>query len=260
MSKTNKTDFPRHRETLLKSRLRDEIEAGLAASEDPKNAGLPDLYLRQTTMYSLWYTRTCPECKHKFREGDMVRICPRCGRVYHDDDQHQLHCWQEHFAAGGACQEVGIDPITDQPRVTCDYTWPGDFPDESQAGRETAPPTSTQRIPYVTEQFMNGLETFWTPYGEENVLEVPRGSQIVGHECPWCRFQIRAGDRVVKCPCGKCNTYFHNDIFRHLTCWNEWHGSEGNDYCPTTSAKIERERSADDAATRFTQTDGDNER
>lgn len=248
------------REAILKSRLREEVQVGIQASRDPKNAGLPDLYPRQTTMYSPWYTRTCPECKHRFREGDRVRICPKCGRAYHDDDQYQLHCWQDHFADGNVCRERGIDPITDQPREGCDYTWSGTFPDEGQDEQTPSPASPAQRIPHVTEQFLSGLEIFWTPFGEENVLEVPQGSPIVGHECPWCRFQIRAGDRVVKCPCGKCNTYFHNDIFRHLACWNEWNGSDGNDYCPTTSAKIERGRSPDTATTHFTQTDNDNGR
>jgi hypothetical protein len=47
---------------------------------------------------------------------------------------------------------------------------------------------------------------------------------------------------VVRCPCGQCDTYFHDDVFRHLTCWDEWNGSRGHDYCPTTGAKIEKKR------------------
>ena len=74
----------------------------------------------------------------------------------------------------------------------------------------------------------------------ETTLEVKQGDPIVGRKCPWCRFMIRAGDRVVKCPCGKCSAYFHNDIFRHLTCWNDWNDSKGNDYCPITGARIEK--------------------
>lgn len=250
----------RRRETLLKSRLREEVQAGLAASRDPKNAGLPDLCLHQTTMYSPWFTDTCPECQHKFREGDMVRLCPKCGRVYHDDDQYQLHCWQDHFADGGVCRKGGFNRYHKRQRESCDYTWSGTFPEMCQEDDgKPAPSRPTQRIPQVTEQFLSGLEVFWTPFGEENVLEVPPGSRIVGHECPWCRFQIRAGDRVVKCPCGKCNTYFHDDVFRHLTCWNEWNGSEGNDYCPTTGAKIEREEE-DAAAVHPASVAGDNGR
>src|SRR5262245_62056160 len=58
----------RTHENLLKARLRQEIEGGIAASRDPVNASLPELAARLTTIYSPWYTRTCPECKDKFRE------------------------------------------------------------------------------------------------------------------------------------------------------------------------------------------------
>jgi uncharacterized C2H2 Zn-finger protein len=222
----------RQRETLLRVRLREEIRAGLSAARDPDNAVLPDLHLRTTTIYSAWYTRTCPECKHKFREGDLVRLCPRCGQAYHDDDQYGLHCWQAHFEGGGVCREAKHDVITGLFRPGCDYRWLGTFPDGAERPPETR--NTGRRIAEITRQFLDGLETVWTPFGEARVLEVPPDSPIVGHKCPWCRFQIRAGDRVVKCPCGKCDTYFHDDVFRHLTCWDEWNtGSHGNAFCPT---------------------------
>jgi len=227
------------RETALKARLREEIDAGRAASRDPDNAELPDLYARQTTIYSPWYTRTCPECKHKFREGDHARLCPVCGQAYHDDDQYELACWQDHFADGSVCRESRTDPISGVYRQGCDYRWSGIFPDESKDAEAESQPA--RRVFEVTTQFLRGLENVWSSFGEEAVFEVEAGTPIVGRKCPWCRFQIRAGDRVVKCPCGDCDTYFHDDIFRHLTCWNEWNGSQGNDYCPTTGAKIERD-------------------
>lgn len=228
----------RRRETPLKACLRREIDAGLAASRDPNNAGLPDLMPRTTTMYSPWYTRTCPECKHKFREGDRVRLCPVCEQAYHDDNQYNLHCWQRHFANGQICTETRLDPITDVHRPGCTYRWSGELPEE--AHHKDAAHHPSRRIGPMTTQFLRGLENVWTPFGEEAVFEVPEGAVIVGHKCPWCRFQVRAGDRVVKCPCGKCNTYFHDDIFRHLTCWDEWNGSRGHDYCPTSGEKIKR--------------------
>jgi hypothetical protein len=76
------------------------------------------------------------------------------------------------------------------------------------------------------------------PYGQEPVFEVAEGSSIIGFSCQWCRFQLRAGDRVVKCPCGKCSGHFHDDIYRHLTCWNDWNGSSGQGYCPIMGEKI----------------------
>lgn len=84
-------------ETPLKARLRQEMEARIVASRDPENAGLPGLVSRTTTIYSPWYTRTCPECRHKFRENDRVRLCLACGQAYHDDDQYNLYCRQTHF-------------------------------------------------------------------------------------------------------------------------------------------------------------------
>lgn len=226
------------RETPLKARIRVEIDAGISESRDPQNAGLPDLYRRTTTMYSPWYTRACPECKHNFREGDRVLLCPRCGQAYHDDDRYNLHCWQEHFADGKVCKKDRYDHIAERQLKGCDYVWSGKLPEEEKAGGDETQPT--RRIARVTSQFLQGLERLWKPFGEETVKEIEEGSPIVGHKCPWCRFQIRAGDRVVKCPCGDCETYFHDDIFRHLTCWDDWNGSQGNNYCPTTGARIER--------------------
>lgn len=68
---------------------------------------------------------------------------------------------------------------------------------------------------------------------------------MIGHKCPWCRFHIRIGDCVVQCPCGNCNTWFHDDLYRHLTCWNAWHGPQGNKYCPVTGAQIVETIAAD---------------
>ena len=228
----------RTHENLLKARLRQEIDGGIAASRDPVNASLPELAARLTTIYSPWYTRTCPECKDKFREDDRVRLCPMCEQAYHDDAQYSLQCWRTHFAAGHVCKRGGYDPIAEVPRPRCNYRWSGKFPDE--AGRTSQKAQGSRRVERVTSQFLGGLATVWQPFGERTVREVKPGESIIGHKCPWCRFHIRAGDRVVKCPCGKCETYFHDDIFRHLTCWNDWNGTQGNNYCPTSGAEIAR--------------------
>lgn len=220
----------------FKEMIRQELELGASAAKDPDNAGLPDLAPRTTTIYSPWYTRICPECKLKFREEDRVRICPSCGQAYHDDHQYNLHCWQKHFANNGICKKADRDPITGEARSGCRYQWPGIFPDEKS---DQDPKTIIyQRTHQVSTLFLRGLEQVWSPFGNEKVMEVTLDDPIIGHKCPWCRFMIRSGDRVVKCPCGQCNTYFHNDIFRHLTCWNDWNSGRGNDYCPTTGAKI----------------------
>ena len=202
---------------------------------DPDNAELPDLALRTTTIRSRWYGRTCRECKLKFREGDRVRLCPRCGKPYHDDRQYDLRCWPLHFAGGRVCTEGGRDRFSDAEISRCDFVWAGESPESSETiaaseegvARAGAPPA------LLVSGFVEGIERFWRPFGEQKADQVEPGSSLVGHNCPWCRFRIRAGDWVVACPCG-CGTRFHQDVFRHLTCWNEWNGVEGNDYCPIT--------------------------
>lgn len=232
---------PNPPESVLKARLRDEIDAGIAAARDPQNAGLPDLFARVTTIYSPWCMGFCPQCRHVFREGDRVRLCPLCGQAYHDDDQYGLHCWQAHFKDGHPCREVGQNRFLNIHDPGCSYTWPGSFPDRA---RSATVEQHHARIGGVTTLFLRGLEGIWKPFGQAQVIEVEPGSPLVGRQCPWCRFDIRAGDHVVKCPCGHCNTYIHEDIFRHLTCWSEWNGSQGRNYCPTSGARIERDAPA----------------
>jgi hypothetical protein len=227
----------KHSESQLKACLREEMETGIAAARDPANAGQPDLAARVTTIYSPWYTRACPVCKNKFRDDDRVRLCPLCEQAYHDDDSFHLHCWQARFSQQGVCKASRYDQILEIVEEGCGYRWSGTFPQQDENRRQRLQPQ--RRVALVTAHFLRGLEAIWKPYGEEAVFEVGENSTIIGHHCPWCRFQVRAGDRVVKCPCGNCSTYFHNDVFRHLTCWNDWNGSRGHDYCPTTGAKIE---------------------
>ncbi|HEX5702650.1 MAG TPA: hypothetical protein VFX97_05490 [Pyrinomonadaceae bacterium] len=226
----SKTPF-RHHVTKL---LSEEIELGVAISRDPANADLPELALRTTTIYSAWYMRTCYCCKHKFRDGDVVRLCPLCERAYHDDNQYRFYCWRQRFANAAVCGAKRYDPIAEAWEVGCPYRWSGRFPEYESATEQL----QCRRIAHISTQFLRGIEKVWMPYGQEPLFEVEDGSPIIGYWCQWCRFQIRAGDRVVKCPCGKCNGHFHDDIYRHLTCWNDWNGSQGHDYCPVTGAGI----------------------
>ena len=110
----------------LKGFLRDEIGQGLLLAADPSNAGLPELAVRSTTVYSPWYAQTCIVCMQKFREADRVRLCPKCGRPYHDDDKYDLPCWQTHFGGGGRCTRGGVDRFSDDKReiAGCDFTMP----------------------------------------------------------------------------------------------------------------------------------------
>lgn len=217
-------------------KIAEQIEDGLKASRDPLNADLPDLALRSTTIYSPWYTQPCPECQFKFREGDMVRVCPDCGQAYHSDNQYRLFCWEAHFADGRACKPGGFDRFSCVHIDGCGFRWHGTVAERKSGSDVSSTPFFSMR-----ESFLRGLETVWSPFGGEQVLEVRPGDPMAGLNCPWCRFRIRPGDRVVRCPCGKCGTFFHDDIFRHMRCWDDWNGSKGRDFCPATGDPIQRE-------------------
>ena len=104
---------------------------------------------------------------------------------------------------------------------------------------DAAPPPHAELI----DQFLGGLRSVWRPFGEERSIQVPRGSELVGRPCPWCRHRVRAGDWVVLCPDG-CGTCFHQDIFRHLTCWNTWNGPDGKRYCPSSGQPYKSDQPA----------------
>ncbi len=215
----------------LKQMLRAEILCGEEMSEDPVNANLPDLVIRVTTIYSPWYAQSCKVCRHKFREEDSVRLCPQCDEAYHDDQRYGLHCWQAWFEDGRRCRIGRVDHFYDEPLdvPACDYRSPRDLMRESHAADGGGALPSERLV----SQFLAGLEGVWRPFGRHKNFQVRRSSSLAGQNCPWCRFKVRAGDWVVACPCG-CGAHFHQDVFRHLTCWNDWNGVTGKDYCANT--------------------------
>lgn len=219
--------------------LRQAFEAGIKMSIDPQNANLPPLTLRTTTPHSPWFMTNCTICQNQFREGDLVRLCPRCEKPYHDDPQFNLTCWMQKFSAGGICTVANLD-VRFSPQIipACEYTWDGLLPDKADFMRSPAASLSSESV----NQFVAGLRTSWPTFDDKQIYKVQSGDPMVSRICPWCRLRIRAGDWVVECPCG-CGTYFHEDIFRHLTCWNEWNGVEGNEYCPNTGRPYKESRS-----------------
>lgn len=202
--------------TTIKGKIEEQLKNGIELSRDPTNQNLATDEVQITTIYSSWYKQECPVCGNLFREKDKVRICPKCKQAYHEDDFYNLFCWSEVLHKKQGCS-------------FCDYM-PDELFEQTNFGRNKSKIAGA-----VREEFLEGLETVWKPFGEEKVIIVPEGSQIVGRTCPMCGFKIRVGDRVVKCPCGDaCGTYFHDDVFRQLECWNDWNGRIGKKYCPTS--------------------------
>ncbi len=224
-------------ESRFMHHLRQEMAAGVSMAKDPDNADLPALAIRTTTRYSPWFMSSCSVCHNKFREGDYVRLCPQCDKAYHDDSQFELHCWQDRFADEQQCTQGGKDRFSEQKIEPCTFRWSGSLPDtQDELIEETAaaPPAD------LSARFVGGLRTVWQPFGDQLAVKVRSGDPIVGRNCPWCRFRVRVGDWVVACPCD-CGTFFHQDVSRHLTCWNEWNGVEGNDFCPNTGRSYNKE-------------------
>jgi hypothetical protein len=225
-------------ESPLKRLLRAELEQGRVLATDPRNAGLPELARRVTTLSSPWFSALCKVCRHKFREGDRVRLCPQCGTPYHDDDEYGLPCWQAHFQDGQVCTAGGVDRFSGRSCSPCDYRWDGRLPDVPEPG-EAGGQTPVTPAAALTAAFIQGLETSWRPFGGLRPVKVEPGSPLSSRRCPWCRFDIRAGDWVVTC-LGGCGACFHQDVWHHLTCWNEWSGAQGKDYCPITGQPCDK--------------------
>lgn len=212
--------------------LKEELEIGKVLARDPQNAEVPLLNKRTTTMDSSWFNDICSVCQFRFRVGDVVRVCPRCEKAYHDDIQFNLHCWQIRFKDDGCC--TMHSPRFKEGKNNCLFqndisTLDSQTSDQAANKSENYLPSTT-----MTEQFLDGLRSEWRPFGERSATRAEKEHEAIGRKCPICRFKVRVGDWVVDCPCG-CGTYFHEDVFRHLTCWNSWNGISGENHCPTYS-------------------------
>lgn len=226
--------------------LREELAAGEASSADPANANLPQLERRITTLYSPWFGRFCRVCGFKFREGDRVRQCSECGEPYHDDPRYGLYCWQKQFVLGAICNPGGDDRFSEDtdPLPSCRFPQGLDVKAQAALAKTLVmePQTEQESSDGLAAHFIAGVETLWRPFGGRRSIKVLQGSPYVGLSCPWCRFMVRVGDWVVPCPCeGDCGTVFHQDVFRHLTCWNEWNGPQGRHHCPNTGSPYRKD-------------------
>jgi hypothetical protein len=183
--------------------LRTFFARGLAMARDPQNAGITDSSTsRKTSIYSPWYRNVCRVCRHTFREDDLVLPHPTLpGRMLHEDAHIGLSCWSRFQGCA-----VETDHLVKMPEQ-------------------------------VRSRFLQGLHTHWHPEAHLQCPVVEKGSPLIRRQCPICRHTIRAGDSVVLCPCGRdCGGVFHQDITRHLTCWDTWSRSAQRTYCAFTGA------------------------
>lgn len=192
--------------------LRQAIERGLEMAQDPQNATIHDpCQSRITTIYSPWLLHYCRVCRHTFREGDLVRPDPkRPGAMLHEDHRYGLHCWSK---------ERGCPP-TESESPACDEQ--------------------------VHRAFLRGIEAEWTPVGHTRTERVEASSDLIGRKCPICRHTVRVGDHVVRSPgFERSGGVFHQDMTRHLTCWDTWNRSSRTgvrDYCAFTGASLTPEQ------------------
>jgi hypothetical protein len=186
--------------------LEHAIKRGIEMADDPLNAARKPHEPRITTLYSPWLLQTCRMCRHSFREEDQVLPDPHLAdAMLHEDPQAGLFCWSK---------------------------WRGLTPT-----KPSAPPLDAA----VREDFMRGVRQHWKPAGNLAVELVQRGMGLVGRRCPICRHTVRLGDHVVRCPCGRgCNGVFHQDLTRHLTCWDTWNRGSERAFCAFTQALYAR--------------------
>jgi hypothetical protein len=186
--------------------LERQLQRGIDMARDPRNAHVRDpLHPRVTTLYSSWLLQTCLRCQHTFRIDDRVLPHPsRPERMLHEDPETGLVCYSR------------------------------------LSGRTLPQPQVTPINPEVHAAFLRGLEQSWRPTGNVQLIVVPPKSLYIGRKCPICRHTVRKGDTIVRCPCGRpeCSGVFHQDVQRHLTCWDTWSVGMRRQHCAFTGAPI----------------------
>lgn len=198
-----------------------EIEIGKKNSRDPQNAILTDQALRVTTRDSYWNTTICVGCEFRFREEDLVRLCPHCDLPLHDDDRFGLNCWPDYYESNNRC-----------PRCR-------NIVSKVKSKEDDKIKLNTKIDSIISEgvynEFTAGVKQEWSAFGQwsENVKVqkvINKEDPAYGKNCPMCRSEIRLGDQYIASPCG-CGAYFHSDILRHLNCWNIRYSMNNKNYC-----------------------------
>lgn len=178
---------------------REQFEGGLLDATDPLNASVQPGGRAVTTLQSPWLHSICPECRHSFRPGDIVRV-ERQGLVRHD--MAALPCAGQLDSRPNALTSQGFYQGLDE-------AWP--------------PPADV---------VLCRLE------GSHPLVSSPRVG-FRRFSCAICSHTLREGDLVVLCPCHpeqpKCRVAIHRDALHGLHCWDAWLSVEGRRFCPATS-------------------------
>jgi len=192
-------------ESKIAKEFRDGIDSVKNRRRDPAGS-------RRTEKQSYWFADTCPECRHTFREGDLVQIAPD-GIVRHQDPV--LGC-----------------PIETKPSGTPSNTG---IVFEFLCGALSLWPT-------VERQYMLALD-------ENHPLSKSLVAMPAHHfrrpRCVVCGNTLRAGEIVLICPCAahehrppRCQIAVHHDPLHGIYCYGDWHPEQYNLRCPATLRKI----------------------
>ncbi|MFF5290776.1 hypothetical protein [Paractinoplanes globisporus] len=178
-----------------------DFEAGAAAAFDPQKHKRTAL----TGLNSWWNHLLCDRCGHTFRRGERVHVT-REPRAAH------------HAELPGVCH----DPAKKAP---------------------SAPVLAAD-----VAEFAEGVEAVWgsgdTPVrtlGADDWRVARPPAPMQRTRCLVCAHTLRAGERVVVCPCNpgrpECAATIHRDPAAGLTCWETWRPAGTVTSCPITMAR-----------------------
>jgi len=173
------------------------FEAAVQAGLDPKNADAVTEAV--TTTDCDWVGLVCPQCRHKFRRDDPVKL---------DVD------------ADGRPTVRHLDP------------------DLGCVNSRALPPTGEAVLRLLAavraeDPIDADVRVLRLEPGDELLGDDPR------RPCRRCRFPLRPYESVVVCPCGRgCSAAIHYDLDRGLLCYERWKNSLKTAHCLLTKQEL----------------------
>jgi hypothetical protein len=186
-----------------------EFEVGVAAAFDPQKYLHGDVIGAALTGVNSWWNHLlCDRCGHSFRRGERVVVTAAPRTAHHAD----------------LPEECGADLGSESP----------------------APPLAAETA--AVADFSDGVEDAW-PSGGIPVRTLAAADWWVTRppapmqrtRCLVCAHTLRAGERVVVCPCSperpECQAVIHRDPAAGLICWETWRPTGTVTSCPITMAR-----------------------